>query len=126
MIPKEDKKKLSLIVSAIENLKGEEITIIDMRERSFLADYVIIATCTSLRHMEAAAESVVFALRDEKYEIDHREGSGEASWVLLDYHDVLVNMFYAESRAFYNLDGLYKTAPQISLSDVSGEEDAES
>jgi len=123
MIPEEDKKKLHLIVSEIEKFKGEDINVIDMRERSFLTDYVVIATCSSARHMEATADSIIFTLKQEKYEIDHREGSGEARWFLLDYHDVLVNMFNSESRAFYNLDGLYKTAPQIALTDINGEQD---
>ena len=122
MIPEEDKKKLCLIVSEIEKFKGEDISIIDMREFPLLTDYVVIATCSSTRHMEAVAEGIILTLKKENYEIDHREGSGDACWFLLDYHDVLVNMFYSDSRGFYNLDGLYKNAPQILLSDINGGE----
>jgi len=122
-IPEEDRKKLCLIVNEAKKFKGEEITVIDLRGRSPLSDYFIITTCESPRQMEALGAGIVFSLKTAGYKIDHREGSGEDRWFLLDYNDVLVNLFYPESRAFYNLDELYRSAPIINVSALESDKD---
>jgi ribosome-associated protein len=78
-----------------------------------LADYFVICSGTSTRHADALSEEVAFGLKQRGHRLLHAEGAGTGTWVLLDFGDVIVHVFYHETRKFYNLDKLWGDAPRV-------------
>ncbi len=100
-------------VEAALDKKAEDVVIMDMRTVSGLADYFVLCTGTSDLQVKAIQESVQERIRAECGERPwHREGMEYRQWVLLDYVDLVVHVFRPERRAFYDLERLWKDAPQ--------------
>ena len=107
-------KKLEIVSEAIDERKAENIEVIDLRERTLIGDYFVIATGTSNVHIRAIADNVIKKMREHKIHSDRVEGYKEAKWILVDYGDVIVHVFAAEEREFYDLETLWKaTAEKI-------------
>lgn len=83
-----------------------------MRKMSSVCDYFIIASGTSTTHVGAIADSVEKKMKDEGQRLWHIEGAREASWILLDFSDVVAHIFLKDTRAYYGLERLWKDAPQ--------------
>jgi ribosome-associated protein len=98
--------------------KALDLRILHIAELSSLTDYLVIATGTSDRHVQAIAEAVRV---DLKHEHDNPpmaiEGLDDGRWVLIDYGDVMVHIFQEEVRKFYDLEGLWIEAPEVEVSD---------
>ncbi len=96
----------------IDSKKGEEIVIFDLRDISPITDYFVIANGLSDIHIRTIAHVLT------EYETpDHVEGLEGASWVLLDFFDVIVHLFMKETREFYGLERLWGDAPQVDFHD---------
>lgn len=95
----------------IDNKKGEEIVIFDLRDISPLTDYFVIANGLSDIHIKTIAD---YLLEHERP--DHVEGLEAATWVLLDFIDVIVHLFLKETREFYGLERLWGDAPRVEFS----------
>lgn len=91
---------------------GEDVVVLDLRGRSPLADYFVVATATSTVHAQAVADEVVLQLKREGERIHHIEGAENGVWVLLDYFDVVVHIFSGETRQFFGLERLWGDAPR--------------
>ncbi|MEF3169219.1 MAG: nicotinate-nucleotide adenylyltransferase [Deltaproteobacteria bacterium] len=102
----------SRIVREIEKNKGEDVVVIDVRGRSDFTDYFVVAHGRSNRHVRGIAEKVEEALEGEGIRCRGIEGLEKADWVLMDYGDVVVHIFYEPLRAFYDLEGLWHD-PQL-------------
>ena len=89
--------------AALEDVKAQDIQVIDVREKHSLTDYMIIATGTSNRQINAMAEKVREAVKAKGAQPLGEEGKGDSDWVLLDLNDVLVHMLTAAARQFYDL-----------------------
>ncbi len=89
--------------------KAEDILILDIRELSGIADFFIICSGTSDRHVKAIADAVF----DELAKPWHKEGYENLRWILLDYVDVVVHVFQNETREFYGLERLWGDAEVI-------------
>ncbi len=102
------------IVFAIEDRKGENIMMLDLRELSPIADYFVIATADNERQLRAITRAVDQAVSD-KHALDalHEEGTPESGWVLLDYSWVIVHLFGRTQRDFYRLENLWDDAPVV-------------
>lgn len=96
----------------LDERKGEEITILDLRRRSPITDFFVISTASSSLHAQAMADFVETSL-DSLSLPHHIEGYEVANWILLDYWDVLVHIFLSEVREFYGLERLWGDAPRI-------------
>lgn len=96
-----------LIVQTIDDAKGHDIQVLDVREISDITDYMIIASGTSTRHVSSVADKVVDTLRDHKLRPLGIEGRDVGDWVLVDFGDVLVHVMRPEVREFYNLEKLW-------------------
>jgi ribosome-associated protein len=96
---------------------GEEIVVLDLRGRSPLADYFVIATAASTVHAQAIAEEVAFVLKNEGERAHHVEGQENGVWILLDYLDVVVHIFCGETRQFFGLERLWGDAPSQTFSE---------
>ncbi len=95
--------------------KAEDIVILDLRGISSFTDYFVIMSGRSTRHVQALAESIENELRSKRIKTSRAEGLQEGKWVLLDFDDVIVHVFYHEQRNFFDLEGLWHDAPRIDL-----------
>ena len=102
--------RISRITGIIDEMKGEEILVLDLRGVSDFADAFVIATARSSTHMQAMAANLLEKLRAEGLRpLSTPEVTG-VRWALLDYSDVIVHLFEAEARAFYDLEHLWGDA----------------
>jgi len=99
---------------------GEDVMVLDLRGRSPLADYFVIATATSTIHAQAIAEEVALGLKHEGERMHHLEGAENGVWILLDYFNVVVHIFCGETRQFFGLERLWGDAPCQTFSDNNG------
>lgn len=107
-----------LTAKALDSKKGIDIQVIEIGDISVLADYMVIATGTSSTHVKALADEVEYQLDNAGISVSHIEGYRSNSWILLDYVDVIVNVFSDEAREFYDLERLWQDGKPIDLSNV--------
>lgn len=98
---------LNAIVSSIEDSKGEDLSTIDIRGKSALGDYMVIASGRSHRHVSAIADHLQRALKNEGYGPVKVEGEQAADWILIDTGDVIVHIFRPEVREFYGIEKMW-------------------
>ena len=107
-----------MAAKAISSKKGLDIQVIDISEVSVIADYMVIATGTSSTHVKALANEVEYQLDKNGISVSHVEGYRSDTWILLDYVDVLVNVFSDEARDFYDLDRLWQDGKPVDLTGI--------
>jgi ribosome-associated protein len=95
--------------------KAEDLVVLDVKGISSFADYFVILSGRSTRHVQGIAETIENQLRAKRIKATHAEGLQEGMWVLLDFDDVVVHVFYHEQRSFYNLEGLWHDAKKVEL-----------
>lgn len=96
-----------LVVNALEDVKGVDIAALDVRGRTAITDFMVIATGTSDRHVKALADNVLKSARDAGVKPLGVEGERSAEWILLDLNDVVAHIMIREVRDFYNLEKLW-------------------
>lgn len=94
--------------------KAFNVRILNIQGISTIADYLVIATGTSDKQVQAIADSVKSGLKKFGKAIDI-EGAKEGKWIVIDYGDVIVHVFVEELRRYYNLDELWSTAPELAI-----------
>lgn len=97
--------------------KAEGLVVLDVRGLASFTDYFVIMSGRSTRHVQGLADAVDSTLRQRRIKSSTSEGLNEGHWVLLDYNDVVVHIFYSETRSFYDLEGLWHDAPKITVAD---------
>ena len=107
-----------MAAKAISTKKGLDIQVIEISDISVLADYMVIATGTSSTHVKALADEVEYKLDEAGISVSHIEGYRSNSWILLDYVDVIVNVFSDEAREFYDLDRLWQDGRPVDLTGI--------
>ncbi|MFW2365670.1 MAG: ribosome silencing factor [Desulforhopalus sp.] len=95
--------------------KGEELVILDVRGLTTFTEYFVIMNGKSTRHVQALAEAIEGKLRSKRVKASRAEGLKEGMWVLLDFDDVVVHIFYHEQRKFYDLEGLWSEARRVDI-----------
>ncbi len=111
----------SQAVDAVLSKKAHDVTVMDMREVSGVADYFVVCTGDSDLQIRAIADAVRDQVRDRFDERPwHTEGYDHMQWVLVDFVDVVVHVFNAEKRAFYALERLWGDAPVEEVPDTAG------
>nr|WP_017196194.1 ribosome silencing factor [Bartonella birtlesii] len=100
---------LEIILKSLEDTKAEDIVSIDIQGRSSLADYMVIASANSQRHVSAVADHLLCAWKDNGYGFANVEGLAGGDWVLIDTGDIIVHIFRPEIRLFYNLEKMWQT-----------------
>lgn len=96
-----------LVVAALEDVKGVDIATLDVRGKTAITDFMVIATGTSDRHVKALADNVLKDARDAGVKPLGVEGDTSAEWILLDLNDVVVHVMLRDVRDFYNLEKLW-------------------
>lgn len=102
-------EKLEMIAEAADELKAENIETLDVRNKTSIADYFVVCSGTSDRHVQSIAERVAEKLAAAKVKPLRTEGE-RSGWVLQDYGDVMLHVMREEQRQFYDLETLWKNA----------------
>lgn len=114
-----DGLELARICSRVaSDTKAEDLVVLDVRGLSSFADYFVIMSGRSSRHVQGLAEAIEAELRSKRVSSKHSEGLQEGLWVLLDFGDVVTHIFYRDNRAFYDLEGLWHDAPRLDLKEL--------
>lgn len=95
------------IVDVLEEKKGENIVLMDIRELSDFADYFVICTGTSDRMLQALADQTMDDLRNNHHVRGRIEGEAREGWILVDYGDVILHLFSPDRRDYYRLEDLW-------------------
>jgi ribosome-associated protein len=96
-----------LILARLDDDKAQDIVVIDLKDKSSVADCMIVASGRSHRHVGALADHLLRALKDAGAGKARVEGMPHCDWVLIDAGDVIVHLFRPEVRAFYNLEKIW-------------------
>lgn len=119
------RQKMEMLCTATDEQKAQDITVLDMRGQTTLADYFVICTGTSATHIRSIADGVQDKLRERAKVRTRPEGEAGSFWVILDYGDVILHVFDAETREFYDLERLWGDAPTTKWEPASPEASAE-
>lgn len=103
---------LALITARLEDDKSEDIVSIDLRGKTSIADFMVIASGRSQRHVGAIAEHLIEALKAAGMKTVRVEGQPACDWVLIDANDVIVHVFQPEVRTFYNIEKMWSGTPR--------------
>lgn len=108
-----------VIVEGMKNNKAEDIVVIDLREvEHAVTDFFVICSGDSPTQIEGISNSVIRLTRKELKEKPwHKEGKNNAQWILLDYVNVVVHIFYKELREYYELEDLWADGKRITVED---------
>jgi len=98
------------VVDAIEDIKGFDISVMDVRKLTSMTSYMIVASANSIRQAKAVADNVREKLKEKGYQIRGTEGEKEGEWVLVDLNDIVVHIMVPATRAYYNLEQLWGEA----------------
>lgn len=102
------------VANILDSKKAKNIKVLNINEKTIIADYFVIAMGTSTTQVNSLAGEVEFKLSEELGIVPARvEGAGSGSWILLDYSSVIVHVFSAEARDFYKLDKLWTDANEV-------------
>jgi ribosome-associated protein len=113
------KTQVAIAINACEDKKAENIAILQLEKGAF-TDYLVLASGTNPRQVQAIADEVEFQLKQNGVYPNSIEGYKLAEWVLLDYVDYVIQLFVAERRSHYDLDRLWRHAKRMELNDLKG------
>ena len=108
-------EKLEKIVRILDEKKAQDIQAIGITNLSIIADYFIIATGTSTTQVKSLADEVEYQLGLAGVEPRGVEGVRSANWIVLDYNDIVVHVFYRDTRAEYQLERLWADGEQVDI-----------
>jgi ribosome-associated protein len=111
-------KALALrIAKAALDKQAREIIIIDIADKVDYADYLVVCSGTSRRHVKTIAGDLEATLKRKRVIPMGVEGEAEGSWILIDYGPVVVHVFHGDTRQHYDIDGLWLDADRIEIED---------
>tara|TARA_X000001036_G_scaffold197045_1_gene185611 strand:- start:274 stop:624 length:351 start_codon:yes stop_codon:yes gene_type:complete len=97
----------NIIISTLDINKAQDIISIDLKDKSSMADYMIIASGTSSRHIQSLSEQVLDKFKDKGIKNSKIEGKESSEWKLVDGIDIIVHIFHPEKRKFYELEKMW-------------------
>lgn len=103
-----NKKLLNKIVQLLEDNKASNIVTINLKDKSSIADFMIVASGTSSKHIQSVSEILLQNLKNNGYNNCKIEGSESEDWKLIDAIDVIVHLFHPEKRYIYNLEKMWE------------------
>ncbi|NLN26499.1 MAG: ribosome silencing factor [Bacteroidetes bacterium] len=118
---KETDQLITQIIHGIENVKGQDIQILDLRDiENTVCDYFIISNGTSNTHVNAIVNSIQKTVSKTLQEKPwHVEGTDNAEWILMDYVHVVVHVFQRHIREFYDIEGLWGDAKTVKIETIN-------
>lgn len=116
-----DSEQLSeLVIDALEDMKGVDIVRLDVSDMTTVTDYMVVASGTSKRHVQALAEAVAEKAKAAGHRPIGIEGEEGGEWILLDLGDTLVHVMLPRVREFYNLEKLWSLTPTADRTAIDG------
>ncbi|TDO16589.1 MULTISPECIES: ribosome silencing factor [Halomonas] len=112
-----------LVIDALEDIKAQDIAVLDVSRLTSVTDLMVVASATSSRHVAALAENVVQAAKEQGMAPLGVEGKGGADWVLVDLGNLVVHVMLPETRQLYDLERLWADLPsdlESRLEEVQG------
>jgi ribosome-associated protein len=106
------RNKALKIVALLQEKKGADLLLLDLRKASPISDFFVICTARSPLHAQALADEVCLRMKQSNNAAGHVEGFEHGEWVLIDFWDVVVHVFVPEIREFYGLERLWGDMPQ--------------
>ena len=114
----DSKEMVKVMVAALQDKKAEDIRIIDISNVSVIADYFVIANGNNPNQIQAMVDNVEEQMYKSGFDDPKVEGYNSASWILLDYHDVMLHVFSEEDRAFYNIERIWRDGKEIDVNSL--------
>ncbi len=96
-----------LAISTLEDLKAEDILVLDVKDKTTVTDWIIVASGSSSRHVKSIANSVMAAAKEAGGKPLGCEGQEDGEWVLVDLGDVIVHVMQRQAREYYDLESLW-------------------
>ena len=121
---KQSEKMLKIAYDALDEKKAADITVIDIEKVSSLADYYVITNGENTSHVQALVENVQEKMYKEGYACHSLEGYKAANWVLMDYGDIVVNVFSREDRRWFDLERIWRDGRFLEPKEILGEKSA--
>lgn len=106
------------VAKVLDSKKAHKIDVIEITKLTILSDYFVIASATNSTHVKSLADDVEFELKKLGKNPQRVEGYQDANWIVLDYSDVVVHIFYEETRNFYNLEKLWSDGKKLELNEL--------
>jgi ribosome-associated protein len=112
---KNSKEMVKTAVAALQDKKGADIRVIDISEVTVIADYFIIASGSNPNQVQALVDNVEEQMHKAGFAEPKVEGYATASWILLDYEDIIVHVFSEDDRLFYNLERIWRDGKPVEI-----------
>ena len=96
-----------LVMNALQDLKAEDITVLDVKDKTSITDWLVVATGSSSRHVKSIANNVIIEAKKEGKPPLGIEGENDGEWVLVDLGDVIVHVMQQQVREYYDLESLW-------------------
>ena len=112
---RDSKGKSLLCAHAALNKKASNLVVLEIKELTSFTDYFIVCSGRSDRQVQGIAYAIEESMKKEGIYPLGIEGFSEAKWILLDYNDVIVHVFYEPIRDFYDLESLWAEAPRVEV-----------
>ncbi|MBS4899701.1 MAG: ribosome silencing factor [Clostridiales bacterium] len=113
MTYKNTEELVRIAVDSLKDKKADNVRVLDIHAISSCADYFIVASGDNKRQVQTLADNVQEKLKAHGKEPVGIEGYPEASWILLDYNDIVIHIFSQESRFFYDLERIWKDGREV-------------
>jgi len=110
--PMHSEDLVKVAIAALEEIKAQDITTIDVREKTSITDYMVIASGTSSRHVKSLVDNVLEKTKEQGVRPIGSEGLDSGEWALLDLGDIVVHVMLPTTRQFYDLERLWQGAEQ--------------
>lgn len=107
-----DNKLLQIVTDTLDDMKAEDVLVIDLEGKTSIASYMVVASGTSNRHVASISQKIEENLKSAGYRTTI-EGEQKADWVLIDAFDVIVHIFRPEVREFYNLEKMWTSVANL-------------
>lgn len=114
----DSKEMLKVIIDALQDKKAEDIRVIDISNVSVIADYFVIASGSNTNQIQAMVDNVEEEMFKAGFDDPKVEGYNTASWILLDYKDVIVHVFSKDDRAFYNIERIWRDGKEVDINSL--------
>ena len=113
--PEADPGSWMLAVRAAESKKAEDIKVLDLKPVTTFTDTLVICTGTNSRQIQAISDEIEKQIKEQGERPNSIEGYTNAEWILMDYGDFVVNIFSDNARKFYDLERLWRDAPEVKV-----------
>lgn len=114
------RERLILCINATLQKKAKQIVVLNLKEISAFTDYMIICSGTSEREVQAISQAIQLFLKQAGIRPLGVEGESNGQWILLDYDDIVISVFYEPTREFYNIENLWD-APRMDIDETKKE-----